>query len=117
MLCDFPSPREAEEVAECAVTVSSKGTDKGGGGKADRTAGKPAEALKCQAHAADQLSFKRCAILCASLDTSARWYAVSFGLRPKRTPLARANDRHFGGRLYNYCLPMSAASEFTAQAE
>ncbi len=36
MLPDFPSPREAEEVAEGAVTVSSKGADKAGGGKADR---------------------------------------------------------------------------------
>ena len=33
MLPDFPSPREAEEVAEGAVTVRSKGTDKAGDGK------------------------------------------------------------------------------------
>jgi hypothetical protein len=46
MLPDFPSPREAEEVAEGAVTVSSKGTDKTGDGRADRTAGKPAGAFK-----------------------------------------------------------------------
>jgi hypothetical protein len=33
MLPDFPSPRQADEVAEGAETVSSKGTDKAGDGK------------------------------------------------------------------------------------